>query len=110
MVNPINIPPASSVIVTPQSPAPIDLMRCARHIHENVSLLASYLGITSTSLEEIERDHREVEARAYWVLKKWQETPSSNVHHLHDVLQALEFQKAAERYLCLLYIQYIVFY
>ena len=102
LVNPINIPPVSSESVTPQSPTPSDLMRCSRHIHGNVSLLASYLGITSTSLEEIERDYREVEAQAYWVLKKWQETTSSNVHHLHDVLQTLEFHKAAERYLCLL--------
>ena len=120
MINPINIPPtcfesASYDYAIPQSPeliltpttsliSDIDLIRCTRHIDGNVSLLAGYLGIKSTTLEEIEHDYREVETQAFWVLKKWQESTLSNAHqsNLHDTLQALGFHKAAERYFCLL--------
>ena len=115
MVNPIIVLPTCSGSSTLQSPAPIitptttlisdlDLMRCTLHIHDNVSHLAGYLGITSTSLEEIKSEYREVETQAYWVLKKWQENNTSNAHqdYLHNVLQTLGFHKAAERYLCLL--------
>ena len=82
----------------------VDLIQCTRHIHGNISHLAGYLGIKSTTLDEIERDYREVEIQAYWVLKKWQETTSSNAHrtNLHDLLQASGFYEAAERYLWLL--------
>ena len=115
LVNPINIRPtsfqfASYDFAIPQSPesiitpttliSDIDLMRCTCHIHGNVSLLAGYLGIKSATLKEIERDYREVETQAYWVLKKWQENTTSNGHqtNLHDMLQVLGFHKAAERY------------
>ena len=114
MSNPIIVLPACSGSSAPQSPAPItptstlisdvDLMQCTLHIHDNVSRLAGYLGITSTSLEEIKSEYGEVETQAYWVLKKWQEITTSNAHRddLHDVLQTLQFHKAAERYICLL--------
>ena len=112
-VNPISMPPTSSEAATPQSfplgtpRAPplipdTDLIRCTRHIHGNVSILAGSLGITSEHLEKIEQDYREVETQAYWVLKKWQENHPNMAHQdLHDTLQALEFDKAAERYHCL---------
>ena len=48
----------------------VDLLRCTRHIHGNISILAGSLGISSTSLQEIKRDFKEVETQAYWVLKK----------------------------------------
>ena len=121
LVNAINIPPAcfesaSYDSAIPQSPASIitptiplisdiDLIKCTRHIHGNVSHLAGYLGIKSTTLDKIEHDYREAETQAYWVLKKWQETTSSNAHrtNLHDLLQASGFYEAAERYLWLLH-------
>ena len=82
----------------------VDLIQCTRHIHGNISHLAGYLGIKSTTLDEIERDYREVETQAYWVLKKWQETTQTTPQtNLHDMLQALGFYEAAERYLCLLH-------
>ena len=109
MVNPINIPSASSESATPQSPptitpttiiSDIDLLRCTRHICGNISILAGSIGITSADLQEIQRDYKEVETQAYWVLKKWQATVSSNVQHkdLHDKLHVLGFSKAAKRY------------
>ena len=115
MANPINIPPTHYESVSydsgiPQSPelkitprssfiSDIDLIRCTRYINGNVSLLAGYLGIKSSTLKEIEHDYREVETQAYWVLKKWQETTSSDGHqaNLHDTLRALGFHKAVER-------------
>ena len=112
MVNPINIPSASSESIVPQSPptitptiiiSDVDLLRCTRHIRGNISILAGSLGITSADLQEIQHDYKEVETQAYWVLKKWQTTVSSNVQHkdLHDKLEVLEFNNAAERYYCL---------
>ena len=116
MVNPINIPLASSESAIYQSPptvtptsnliSDINLLRCTRHICRDVSLLADSLGISSKDVEEIKRDYREVETQAYWVLKKWQETPSSNAcqDQLYDVLKNLGHHKAAARYLCLLHV------
>ena len=118
LINPIKIPPASSEPIisesaTPQSPptitptttliSDIDLLRCTRHIRGNISILAGSLGISSANLQEIKRDYEEVETQAYWVLKKWQESVSNNVQHqdLHDKLQVLGFNNAAERYYCL---------
>ena len=121
MVNPIIVLPTCSGSSVPQSPAPIitpttlisdvDLMQCTLHIHDNVSRLAGYLGITSTSLEEIKSEYGEVETQAYWVLKKWQENNTSNAHqdYLHNVLQTLGFHKAAERYLVSLLIRHIIY-
>ena len=88
------IAPAATLI------SDVDLLRCTRHIHGNISILAGSLGISSTNLQEIKHEFREVETQAYWVLKKWQETAnSSNAHQdLHDKLQVLGFNKAAERY------------
>ena len=118
MVNSINIPPSKSatlqspptIIPTSNLLSDIDLLQCTRHINENVSILAGSLGISSANLKEIEQDYREVETQAYWVLKKWQETTSSNARKddLHVMLQVLGFHKAAERYLCLLHVQYII--
>ena len=90
----------------------IDLIRCTLHITGNISLLAGYLGIASTSLEEIKHDYREVETQSYWVLKKWLESTPTNASkdNLHDILQALGFHKAAERYLCLLHSILLLFY
>lgn len=77
-----------------------DLMRCSRHIRENLSILANYLGIGSTSLQQIEQNYGEVDAQAYWILKMWQEAnPTISCQDLHDKLQILGFAKAAERYL-----------
>ena len=109
MVNPINIPSASSVPQSPPTITPttiisdVDLLRCTRHIRENISILAGSLGITSADLQEIQRDYKEVETQAYWVLKKWQESVSNNVQHkeLHDKLEVLGFNNAAKRYYCL---------
>ena len=118
LVNPINIPTATSESANSESAAPqspptimptttlisdVDLLRCSRHIHGNISILAGPLGITSTNLQEITRDYEDVETQAYWVLKKWQESVSHNVQHqdLHDKLQVLGFNDAAERYYCL---------
>ena len=112
MVNPINIPSASSESIVPQSPptitptiiiSDVDLLRCTRHIRENLSILAGSIGITSADLQEIQRDYKEVETQAYWVLKKWQATVSTNVQRedLHDKLQVLGFNNAAKRYHCL---------
>ena len=110
MVNPINIPPTCSESIAPQSLptitptttliSDVDLLRCTRHIRGNVSTLAGSLGITSANLQEIQRNYKEVETQAYWVLKKWQESVSSNVQHqdLHDKLQVLGFNNAAKRY------------
>ena len=83
----------------------VDLLRCTRHIHGNISILAGSLGISSANLQEIKCEYEEAETQAYWVLKKWQKS-TSNAHQddLHDVLQTLGFHKAAERYLCLLYV------
>ena len=112
MVKPINIPPASSES-TPHSPptttptstmiSDVDLLRCTRHIRGNISILAGSLGISSANLQEIKRDYEEVETQAYWVLKKWQESVSSNIQHqdLREKLQVLGFNNAAERYCCL---------
>ena len=127
MVNPINIPPASSKStnydsVVPQSPptttptttliSDVDLLRCTRHIRGNISILAGSLGISYANLQEIQRDYKEVETQAYWVLKKWQESVSSNVQRqeLHDKLQVLGFNDAAERYLCLCMNNNIIIY
>ena len=127
MVNPINIPPASSKStnsesVVPQSPptttptttlmSDVDLLRCTRHIRGNISILAGSLGISYANLQEIQRDYKEVETQAYWVLKKWQEFVSSNVQHqeLHDKLQVLRFNDAAERYLCLCMSNNVIIY
>ena len=124
LVNPINIPPASSESTnsTPQSPptitptstmiSDVDLLRCTRHIRGNISILAGSLGISSGNLQEIKHDYEEVETQAYWVLKKWQESVSNNVQHqdLHDRLQALQFNNAAERYYCLCINNNIIIY
>ena len=127
LVNPINIPPASSESTnsestTPQSPptisptttliSDVDLLRCTRHIRGNISILAGSLGISSANLQEIKHDYEEVETQAYWVLKKWQESVSSNVQHqdLHDKLQVLGFNNAAERYYCLCISNNVIFY
>ena len=111
LANTISMLPASFDSGTPQSPPTttlirnVDLLRCTRHIHGNISILAGSLGIASANLQEIKCEYEEVETQAYWVLKKWQKT-TSNAHRddLHDVLQTLGFHKAAERYLCLLYV------
>ena len=119
MANSINVLPASSESTSsesaPQSPptitpttsiiSDIDLLRCTRHIHGNISILAGSLGISSKILQEIKHDYEEVETQAYWVLKKWQESASNNVQHqdLHDKLQVLGFDNAAERYPCLIH-------
>ena len=77
-----------------------DLIRCSRHIRENISTLANYLGIGSASLQHIEQNYKEVDAQAYWILKTWQEAnPTTSCQDLQDKLQSLEFAKAAERYL-----------
>ena len=121
MVNPINIPSASSESIVPQSPptitptiiiSDVDLLRCTRHIRGNISILAGSLGITSADLQEIQRDYKEVETQAYWVLKKWQTTVSSNVQRkdLHDKLEVLGFNNAAERYHCLCMNNKIIIY
>ena len=96
--------PKSFPLSTPRAPliSDADLIRCTRHIHENVSILAGSLGITSEYLQKIKHDYREIETQAYWVLKKWQENhPNMARQYLHDTLQALGFDKAAERYHCL---------
>ena len=97
--------PQTPPMITPTTTliSDVDLLRCTRHIHGNISILAGSLGISSTSLQEIKRDFKEVETQAYWVLKKWQETAnSSNAYQeLHDKLQAIRFNNAAERYRCL---------
>ena len=119
MTNSNNVLPASSESTSsesaPQSPptitptstilSDVDLLRCTRHIHGNISILAGSLGISSANLQEIKHDYGEVETQAYWVLKKWQESVSSNIQHqdLHDKLQVLGFNNAAERYPCLIY-------
>ena len=128
MANFINILPAiselpSSECAALQSPptttpattliSDVDLLRCTRHIHENISVIAGSLGISSKALQEIKNNYEEVETQAYWVLKKWQESVSSNIQQqdLHDKLQVLGFHNAAERYLCLLlYNIYFCFY
>ena len=77
MINPINILPPSSKSTTLQSPHTItptsnlisDVDLCTRHIHEDVSILAGSLGISSANLEVIEQDYREAETQAYCVLK-----------------------------------------
>ena len=77
-----------------------DLMRCSRHICEDISTLANYLGIGSTSLQEIEQNYKEVDAQAFWILKMWKEAnPTTSCKDLQDKLQILGFAKAAERYL-----------
>ena len=77
-----------------------DLMRCSRHIHENVSILANYLGIGSTTLQQIEENYKEVDAQAYWILKRWQEAnPTTSCQDLQEKLKILGFAEAAERYL-----------
>ena len=112
LVNPISMLPTISEAATPQSfplgtpRSPLipdtDLMRCTCHIHGNVSILAGFLSITSEHLKKIEHDYREAETQAYWVLKKWQENHPNMAHQdLRDILQALGFDKAAERYRCL---------
>ena len=103
LVHPINIFPASFKYVTLQSLPTItptsnlifdvDLLRCTRHIHGNVSILAGYLGISSANLVVIEQDYKEIETQAYWILKKWKESDSSNarLQYLHDMLHVLGF-------------------
>ena len=76
-----------------------DLLRCSCHIDRNLSRLADVLGISPTSLQDIERSHEDVKIRPYWVLKKWQEVNPNHTHQdLHEKLKILGFTKAAERY------------
>ena len=127
LVNPITILPLSSEptiseSTTPQSPptiiptttliSDVDLLRCTRHIHGNISILAGSLGISSANLQEIKHDYEEMETQAYWVLKKWKEFVSSNAQHqeLHDKLRVLGFNNAAERYHCLCMNNKIIIY
>lgn len=76
-----------------------DLLRCSCHIDRNVSRVADVLGISPTSLRDIERSHKDAKTRPYWILKKWQEAhPNHTRQDLHDKLKILGFTEAAERY------------
>ena len=87
-----------------------DLMRCSRHINANLSSLASYLGISRPSREQIEYNFSGIEAQAYWVLKKCltENQPINPRQYLHDKLQILGFSEAAERYYYLLNIYILI--
>ena len=86
-----------------------DLLRCSRHIRRNVSTLAGPLGISNSSLQEIQHNYKDVETQAYWVMKKWQEAHPNAAHQdLYNKLKILRFNKAAERYNCF-YIQNVLF-
>lgn len=74
-------------------------MRCSLHIKKNLSKLAGRFDITNEQLAELRQQYDDQSSQAYQLLKKCLEVhPDTTRGGLKEILEILNFSKAAQQY------------
>ena len=76
-----------------------DIIKCSRHINENLVELAGYLNVTNAELQNIQESFSGINVHAYQVLCLWHErNREATKQNLQFTLQQLNFIEASRRH------------
>ena len=76
-----------------------DIIKCSRHINENLDELAGYLNVTNAELQHIRDSFSGINVHAYQVLCLWhRRNQEATKQNLQSTLRQLNFIEASRRH------------